>query len=96
MQGGSEGVRENLSAEEETGRGCGLPEEGEVMTASLAKIRCEAAAPDARAAQIEPTGRREAVKRLWGGRGDGEGKGKLGWCRRFLNRRREREGVALW
>jgi hypothetical protein len=62
-----EGVRENLSAKEEMERGCGLPEEGEVMEVSPAKIYGETAVPDARAVQMEPRGRREAAKRLRGG-----------------------------
>jgi hypothetical protein len=49
-----------------------------VMAASPTKIRGEAAALGARAAEMEPKGRREVVKRLWGGRGDGEGKGEMG------------------
>jgi hypothetical protein len=91
-----EGMRENLSAKEEMERGCSLPEEGEVMAVSPAKIYGETAAPDARAVQMEPRGRREAAKRLRGGRGDREGKGKRGRCWQFLNRRREREGVVSW
>jgi hypothetical protein len=67
-----------------------------VVTVSLAKIRGEAVAPGAQAAQMESRGRIEAPKQLQGGQGDGEGKGKRGRCRQFLNQRREREGVAPW
>jgi hypothetical protein len=49
-----------------------------VMAASPTKIRGEAAALGARAGEMEPKGRREVVKRLWGGRGDEEGKGETG------------------